>query len=84
MRDDKPTTLRPGDRIGYAVRFLRSIGCYEYDVANRRGTIVEVCPVSPGGGSVEVVRIRWDDEPEELERALPRNVARLDSAAWRD
>lgn len=105
-----PTTLRPGDRVGYRARFVRAVqlepaieleeaisdtyragrehapmppaipGCgRRLKPEDRRGTVVAVIDHP----RVPRVTIQWDDTGE-TNNALTSNVARLDSAAWRD
>jgi hypothetical protein len=71
-------TFRPGDRVAYAAKFLRSIGG-DFEAAERRGTVVGII-----GGRVERITVRWDDLPHEPKNALPVNLAKVGSLAFHD
>lgn len=53
----KKITFNPGDRVGYAAKFLRNIGAFSGSTPQRRGVVVNGSdPISP-----DFVRVAWDD-----------------------
>ena len=70
MRTTRPAlkiSLEVGDRVGYRVRFLRSVGMVHSEWARLRGTVVRITPV----GSMRLVEVDWDAPPEE---GWPRKI----------
>jgi hypothetical protein len=68
----KTTIINVGDRVAFAAKFLRSIGDYTYDTAQRRGTVIAITK----GTGWELARIRWDHGVEQS--VNPRNLIRAD------
>jgi hypothetical protein len=52
----KPNKLQPGDRVAYAVKFLRNTCQYTGDAPRRRGTFVAYWDADP-----RFARVKWDD-----------------------
>lgn len=50
--------MKPGDRVCYSARFLRSIGCYTGETAFRRGTLVAL--------GEPFATVQWDDDGETM------------------
>jgi hypothetical protein len=50
--------LAIGDTVTYSAAFCRSCGIWQYDLANRRGLVVEIHPTL----GEQFVRVLWDDE----------------------
>ena len=48
------TNLKPGDRVGYAAKFLRNTGQFTGSAPQRRGTVASV-------GTDGFARVHWDD-----------------------
>ncbi len=49
-------TLKPGDRVAYAARFLRSISCFTGGMPQARGVIRELVPI----GTRKLAVIAWE------------------------
>lgn len=60
----KPFTVQPGQRVAYSVQFLRSIGMSHSDMAQARGTVLDV----QSFGECQLARIDWQgaDMPERV------------------
>jgi hypothetical protein len=73
------TTIKVGDRVGYRVRFLRSIGATRGDMAQAKGTVTSLEPF--GSGMLAV--IAWESPYQDMpERVLDQNLARVGSLAY--
>ncbi len=55
------STLKPGDRVAYAAKFLKDTGQFTGGAGERRGTYLRSAPGMPKYGYV-----RWDDEAERI------------------
>lgn len=67
------TSLRPGDRIGYAAKFLKNTGQFANGAGERRGTFLGLCPEMPATHGL----VRWDDQ-ENLIAAKAGDFAEVD------
>lgn len=73
----RKVVVKVGDRVGYRVAFLRSIGMAHSAMAHARGVITELTPF----GSGQLAAIAWEsgDWPA---KALDQNLARVGSLAF--
>lgn len=55
------STLKPGDRVAYAAKFLKNTGQFTGEAGERRGTYLRPRPGMPKYGYV-----RWDDEAKRI------------------
>lgn len=55
--------FKPGDRVAYSARFLRSICDYSHESASKRGTVTGV---KTYGSKCVIVSIDWDEDKDEL------------------
>jgi len=63
-----------GDRVAYSVGWLRSVMATTGELPFRRGTVVgEEQPIAPSAPNV--VRVRWDDKPDDPKLVLVTNLA---------
>ena len=71
-------TIKIGDRVGYRVRFLRSIGECHGEMAHARGVVTELERYT---GGLTLASITWDqgDWPD---RANVKNLARVGTMAF--
>ena len=69
-------TSRPiskGDRVAYAVQFLRSISCCTGDLPAARGVVTEVRQL----GNRQLVTIDWGPGADLPQRVIADNLARV-------
>ena len=68
--------IQPGDRVKYAARFLRSIGCQTGPTCFATGTVSAVSRYGGRSGAT-VATVAWDD-PHEGEAVNVANLVRLE------
>lgn len=70
--DDIKAPLKPGDRVKYSVKWLRSVGILTGPIPTARGEITVIAEC----GELHLADIRWDNDPL---KTLPErvNVANL-------
>ena len=61
------TSPKVGQRVAYSAKFIRTAGGYSKDIADMRGTIVEV--KGKVGGST-LVKVAWEGDEEPTRGAL--------------
>lgn len=59
-----------GDEVKLASKFLRSIGNYDKEAADRVGKVLEIEKV----GKLSVAMVEWRDDPENPKRVLCSNL----------
>lgn len=68
--------IQPGDRVKYAAKFLRSIGCQTGPACFATGTVSAVSRYG-GRSGVTVATVTWDD-PSEGEAVNVANLVRVE------
>lgn len=70
------STWKVGDRVAYTRDFVRCVGGYAKNVADRRGTIVSGIKVQSSNRLY--LRIQWDDNRGQTGTVLSSNVIHVD------
>jgi hypothetical protein len=68
--------IKVGDRVGYRVAFLRSIGMSHSAMARAKGSVIALESL----GAAQVAVVEWDT-PDMPARVLDQNLARIGSLA---
>ena len=72
----KTREIQPGDRVKYAAKFLRSIGCQTGPTCFATGTVSAVTRYG-GRSGVTVATVAWDD-PNEGDAVNVANLVRIE------
>lgn len=70
------TEIKPGDRVKYSARFLRSIACHTGPACFATGTVTTTNRYG-GRSGVTVATVAWDD-PHEGEAVNVANLVRVE------
>lgn len=71
--------MKPGDKVGYSRKWLKSIGAVTGDLPRAKGIIQEIKDL----GSLKIATVKWD-LPDIPERVNVKNLAKIGSVAYVD
>lgn len=75
----RKVSIKVGDRVGYRVAFLRSIGMAHSDMSRGRGKVTKI---DSWGKTTQIATVAWEKGADLPEQINVQNLAKVGSLAF--